>query len=302
VTQNDIDAPFPTALTGEWIVVGREDLVSRGPAIVHLAERHLCLWQDDSGSLQARFGDVVDDPDPRIHLQKAYGFAWVCIGTPKRPLFLLPEYDASDGRIVHCGAIGVNTSPLRAVENFLDMGHFPYVHTDILGAEPHTEVKDYQVRHDEAVDELWALQCRFPQPKAAPSAASVQETIYRYRVVAPINVLLYKNPPAGYAGDDVICLFAQPLSEESIRGHMLMVLKDPTSTMTDMIAFQQMIFGQDKPILENHVPRRLPLGSLAEKSARADAMAMAYRRWLIGKGWTYGALTPNASNNVRQVP
>ena len=43
------------------------------------------------------------------------------------------------------GSIAVGVSGLRVVENFLDMGHFPYVHTGILGAEPHTEVKEYDV-------------------------------------------------------------------------------------------------------------------------------------------------------------
>jgi phenylpropionate dioxygenase-like ring-hydroxylating dioxygenase large terminal subunit len=122
--------------------------------------------------------------------------------------------------------------------------------------------------------------------------------LYRYRVVSPINVLLYKTPPPGCVGDDVICLFTQPLSEESTCAHLLMVLKDRTSTMTQMIAFQQTIFGQDKPILENHVPRRLPLGGLAEKAARADAMSMAYRRWLVGKRWTYGALSPTDTGRI----
>jgi hypothetical protein len=34
--------------------------------------------------------------------------------------------------------------PLRIVENFLDMSHFPYVHTGVLGEEPVTEVTDYR--------------------------------------------------------------------------------------------------------------------------------------------------------------
>ena len=31
------------------------------------------------------------------------------------------------------------------MENFLDMAHFPYVHSGYLGIEPHTEVRDYDV-------------------------------------------------------------------------------------------------------------------------------------------------------------
>ena len=35
--------------------------------------------------------------------------------------------------------------------------------------------------------------------------------------------------------------------------------------------FQQLIFGQDKPILENQIPKRLPLDPRAEIPARCDA-------------------------------
>ncbi len=57
-------------------------------------------------------------------------------------------------------------SPLRAVENFLDIAHFPFVHTDILGAEPHTEVAPYSVEIREAEDEVWAPKVKFYQPQA----------------------------------------------------------------------------------------------------------------------------------------
>jgi phenylpropionate dioxygenase-like ring-hydroxylating dioxygenase large terminal subunit len=54
--------------------------------------------------------------------------------------------------------------------------------------------------------------------------------------------------------------------------------------------FQQSIFGQDKPILENQYPKRLPLDPRAETPIRADKSAVAYRRWLSRKGITYGVL------------
>jgi phenylpropionate dioxygenase-like ring-hydroxylating dioxygenase large terminal subunit len=54
--------------------------------------------------------------------------------------------------------------------------------------------------------------------------------------------------------------------------------------------FQQTIFGQDKPILENQFPKRLPLDPRAETPIRADKSAIAYRRWLSQKGVTYGVI------------
>ena len=58
--------------------------------------------------------------------------------------------------------------------------------------------------------------------------------------------------------------------------------------------FQQTIFGQDKPILENQFPKRLPLDPRAETPIRADKSSVAYRRWLSQKAVTYGVI-PAAS-------
>jgi phenylpropionate dioxygenase-like ring-hydroxylating dioxygenase large terminal subunit len=277
-------------LAGEWIVVAAESELARGGSVaVRLAGRNLALWIAPDGHLAAAFAPEERLPAAEINLTAAYGFIWLCLGAPRRPLFSMPEYDEPDGRIVHCGPFGVRTSPLRAVENFLDMGHFPFVHTDILGEEPHTAVRNYRVEVREAVDELWATDCVFHQPRGAVSAAAAQEVRYTYRVVSPFNVILYKSPPAPRTGNDVICLFAQPLAENNIRAHLLMVLKDDVTGMSEMIAFQQLIFSQDKPILENQVPALLPLTGVSEKPIRADAMSMAYRRWLLARDWTYGA-------------
>ncbi|KAF7276231.1 hypothetical protein GWI33_010793, partial [Rhynchophorus ferrugineus] len=116
-------------------------------------------------------------------------------------------------------------------------------------AEPETAVKPYRVELREDVDEIWATECFFTQPLAAPSSPQPQETEYVYRVISPLNAVLYKVNTAaeGVIPADVICLFIQPFSETHIRAHLLMILDDQSSSMTDMVLFQQQIFTQDKP-------------------------------------------------------
>jgi len=267
----------------DWYVVSASrritDVVTRTTLLGH----PLAVWRED--------GRLAAAPNPasaiRYHAMDRYGFTWVCLGTPEKELFALPEYGQPDRRKIDCGAIGVRTSGLRMIENFLDMGHFPYVHTGILGQEPHTEVKDYRVTVDES-NELWATECMFWQPKAAATAESGLDVDYVYRVVQPYAALLYKTSPARPEERDVIALFVQPLTECESRAHLMMLLFDETHSDTELIAFQQTIFGQDKPILESQLPARLPLDPRAETSARADASSSAYRRWLRAMNVRYG--------------
>ena len=191
--------------------------------------------------------------------------------------------------MVECGVVRVKCSPLRAVENFLDIAHFPFVHTDILGAEPHTEVNRYDVKIREDVDEVWATKVSFYQPQAAKSAAGGITTEYMYRVPAPTVSVLYKSCPPRPGEWDIIAIFVQPLDAETCDVWPWMALYDDTTPMADLIQFQQLIFMQDRSILENQIPRLLPLDPGREIPTQADLTSVAYRRWLKRRGLTYGA-------------
>ncbi len=239
-----------------------------------------------------RSGDGVSVRAPArgraLAVRERYGCVWTTLGTPGADLPAIPEAEEADRRIVACGSVQVRSSGLRIVENFLDMAHFPFVHTGILGAEPHTEVASYtsEIRRD--VNEVWATECRFYQPRAALSASEGTEIRYAYRVATPFVALLYKTCPEQPDRQDVICLFVQPMEPERCRAHPIMFLLDARSMQSELVAFQQTIFLQDRIILENQRPRLLPLDPRAEIPTRADGSSVAYRRWLKQQGVRYG--------------
>jgi phenylpropionate dioxygenase-like ring-hydroxylating dioxygenase large terminal subunit len=232
---------------------------------------------------------VVTASGRTLPAQARYGHVWTSLGTPTRPLFDIPEADQPGRRLVDVGLVRVKCSPLRAVENFLDIAHFPFVHTDILGAEPHTEVGRYDVAIRDEVDEVWATKVHFYQPQAAKSAEGGITTEYMYRVPAPTVSILYKTCPPRPGEWDVITLFVQPLTETLCEVWPWMALFDDVTPLTDLIHFQQTIFLQDRSILENQQPSLLPLDPGMEIPTRADLTSVAYRRWLKRRGYTYGA-------------
>lgn len=264
-----------------------------------LLEERVSLCIDDTGRLAVwrsqpdlRTGDLftplaVTDPLP---VKNAYGYVWTSLGTPAGDIFPIPEFDEPDRRKFNAATVGVNVSAPRAIENFLDMGHFPYVHTDILGAEPHTEVKEYDVEISVERDEILATRCRFFQPMASTASTEGADVEYVYRVPHPFCSVLYKSSPVDESRLDVIAVFLQPVDQEHIRAHMLLCVLDEQNEDKVIRRFQQTIFGQDKPILENQFPKRLPLDPRAETPIRADKSAVAYRRWLSQKGITYSVI------------
>ncbi|TPW32575.1 aromatic ring-hydroxylating dioxygenase subunit alpha [Martelella alba] len=271
------------AALDQWYVVSAESDLAEGETRTVLLGVPLTLTRrgDVIGVSRAEGGSVL----PVI---RRYGFVWTTPGEPARDLFDLPEIAEPDRRVITCGAITVRASGLRIVENFLDLAHFPFVHTDILGAEPHTEVKSYKVEIRRDVDEVWATDCTFKQPRAALSAEGAVDVDYSYRVMAPFNTLLYKTCPGAANRFDVIALFVQPLAPDLCRAHPGLYMIDDQASDAAMIQFQQEIFLQDRIILENQRPVLLPMEPRAEIPTRADATSIAYRRWLKEKGITYG--------------
>ncbi len=262
-----------------------------------LLEEPIAYTRDGSGKVLcwAHDGkDVSAEAGHALPVQERYGYFWTVLGKPTSDIFPIPEHAEEDRRNVHAASIGVNVSAPRMVENFLDMGHFPYVHTDILGAEPHTEVKEYFVEISEERDEIVATNCKFWQPMAAAASDGGADVDYIYRVPHPYCSVLYKSSPLDEARMDVIAIFIQPFNQEQVRVHMMLSLLDEKTPDRQIRLFQQTIFGQDKPILENQHPKRLPLDPRAETPIRADKSAIAYRRWLSRKGITYGVI-PSAA-------
>ena len=242
---------------------------------------------DERGqAVRARAWSVLGETPYRA--QPRYGVLWVCLGEPERDIVALPEMHEPDRRLLHAGAFRVHVSGLRAVENFLDMGHFPFVHTGYLGVEPHTEVLPYRIEHDTDHNELYARDCRFYQPRASMTAGAALDVNYIYRVARPLIAVLYKTCPPQPSRWDVIALFVQPVDETWCVAHTVMSYLDETSRDDELRGFQQTIFAQDIRILTNQVPKRLPLDAGSEHPVRADAMSVAYRRWLVAQHVTYG--------------
>jgi phenylpropionate dioxygenase-like ring-hydroxylating dioxygenase large terminal subunit len=269
---------YPISALDEVVIgmVAETQLLSEMIRFTKASDGELSVWRS------------TEPPDDRLPVMVAYGYIWTSLGIPPEKLFAIPEFDDPLRRNMNAGSVGVSTSAPRAVENFLDLAHFPYVHEGSLGVLPHTEVTEYDV--DIVGGEIIATKCDFFVPMAAAGSDGAAMTRYWYRVPHPTCVLLYYESPDDPTKEDIVGLFVQPMTDERVRAHNYMGVVDHTTTDTEIKAYQLLIFAQDKPILENQHPKLLPLDPRAETPIRADKSAIAYRRWLSELGVTYGVI------------
>ena len=286
--------PVEAVLWDDWHPVGELVQLQRtGILRTMLLGIALTLRLAADGSVTATgtpAGTVASMP----HVTVRYGLVWLCLGTPARDIVDFPETRESDRIVCTGGSVAVAVSGLRAVENFLDLGHLAFVHAGYLGEEPHTEICAYKVE-PLADGGLLATQCRVYQPRPSPMDSQGFDVDYIYAVRRPYIVELFKANPVEKARMDMIALLAQPVTEERCIAHVLMAYPPHNVDVASLRWFQQLIFGQDRPILENQLPKRLPLDPRAEISVRADSSSAHYRRWLSAVGVRYGAVPVSAA-------
>jgi phenylpropionate dioxygenase-like ring-hydroxylating dioxygenase large terminal subunit len=276
-----------TVALDDWYAIAALTDVAGHSARTRLLGQDIVYWRGADGRLNVHEADTGGNAAVPLPVQERYECLWTTLGAPRHDIFRLDEANEQDRRVVVCGWVKIRTSGLRLIENFLDMAHFPYIHTNVLGAEPHTEVPRYasEIRRD--VDEVWATNCQFYQPQivANGEGGMVQLT---YRVPSPFTVMLYRVCPSAPNRLDAIAMFVQPVEPDICRAIPVMYLVDNRSSQMDLLKFEQIIFLQDRIIVENQRPLLLPLEPRSEIPTRADLSSVVYRRWLKEKGLRYG--------------
>jgi len=278
------------AVLNDWYAVETSTDLTSKPVRTRLLGQDIELYRNEGGTPVIR--EVMEDGEhgPPLPVRERYGCVFTTLGAPNKDIVEIEESHEADRRFVPCGWVTMRASGLRVVENFLDMAHFPFVHTDILGAEPHTEVPVYRSEIRRDVDEVWATNCKFFQPRIAATESEGDFVHLTYRVPSPFTVMLYRVCPTAPDRLDAIALFIQPMEEGYCRAQPVMYLVDDQSSHTSILHFEQVIFLQDRIIVENQRPLLLPLEPRREIPTRADSSSVAYRRWLKEKGVRFGTV------------
>jgi nitrite reductase/ring-hydroxylating ferredoxin subunit len=226
-----------------------------------------------------------------------YGLVWVCLGTPEREVPEFPEWTDGSYKKVLCGPYKFR-SGYRAVENFVDPTHFPFVHAGVNGIlDDPDPILPYEVK--EGTDGLSTSEIRVTQPFGDPRNIPVI-AYYAYQCLRPLVAYFKKrvviaDPKRAAQGnpDDRFCTFltVQLLTPvESIVRIWCAMNFLPSPTDDEVRLRQDLVYAQDSAIVDTQRPERIPLELRHELHHRTDLLSQKYRSWLRGMGITYGTL------------
>ena len=237
-------------------------------------------WAYDAGGKCVRIPSVPPGhPIPkkacltRYPTQERYGLVWVCLDEkPRAPIPEFPMLEAPDVRWVYRDRRIWNCSAARAIENFLDLGHLPWVHEGILGDREHPLTPDIDVVRD-------GEEIRFTVDQR-PDKSHDNPFQRIYRVNRPFAVSMLKEEADGNA-ELLIFVCTPHTARESTRCVLIGRNHEPPSEAARIETFNNTIIEQDRTIVENQRPEELPLDLTEELHLKGpDAPALGYRRMM----------------------
>jgi vanillate O-demethylase monooxygenase subunit len=248
-------------------------------------------------AIPARFGSNI----PRrarlrpYLVEERYGLIWVCL--EDNPVYPIPEctpFDAPGHRVIEVPAYEWRCSATRRIENYVDFAHFAWVHDGVLGDREHPEVPDHEVvreaywlrfgeedlyRPHESPDDGGTA--RSKERGGLPYASGTVLADKGYRLYLPFTVQLDQRLPGDH--HYVLYFSASPVGPKTTRCFTLMIRNYDLDPRSDhkFIDFNELVIGQDRPIVESQRPEELPVDLSDELHIRGvDRVSLEYRKWL----------------------
>jgi vanillate O-demethylase monooxygenase subunit len=221
---------------------------------------------------------------PAAHdVVERYGLVWLAPEEPVTGIIDVPEWD--DPEFVVCPLPDQvwSAGAGQMTENFLDMGHLPFLHAKTFGDPDGFEVAPYTVERDG-----WTFVCdmRHSAKLLADSAGtddySVGERRLTWSYAAPFALRLRIE----YSADDVvltILFFHQPVDAHTTKLFAFDLrndIADGRSTVEEAVTFQLAVAAEDRAMLELLRDKSTPLDLHAEVHTRADKNTVEMRRVL----------------------
>ncbi|MEV4671411.1 MULTISPECIES: aromatic ring-hydroxylating oxygenase subunit alpha [Actinomadura] len=242
-------------------------------------------WQYDADGACVKIPALPEGHSiPRKARAQAYqvreeaGLVWVALDEPVAPFPEWPEAcrfgdDRYRSHVV--AAYDWTVGAGRAVENFLDVAHFPFVHEELLGFRESPLVSEHDIDHDE-----FSMHYFYSTVQAKPEGGREKVSLeYFYHV--PLTCHLKRQVPDGRWL--CVSLLPCPVSAGTSRLFVTCVRDADLDPEYDAVysRFLDDVFNQDKAVVSSVRPEEIPVDLREELHLKVpDAAGLLLRRYL----------------------
>jgi phenylpropionate dioxygenase-like ring-hydroxylating dioxygenase large terminal subunit len=218
--------------------------------------------------------------------RERYGLIWVSLGQPEHDIAPFPVWNDPSYRKFLSGPYYYQSSPLRTLENFIDLSHLHFAHKQTLGDFNRPMLNDYQVelRSDGITFgdiNVWMHELDKNEDK------QYNLNTFNYHIFRPLTARFVMGPKDGRRLS--IYYTVAPIDEvESIAWSLLVINYGHEVPRDEFQAFVDKVAAQDMFVVNSQRPKLLPLDLQAEMHLRSDLASVTYRKWLKRLGVTFG--------------
>lgn len=234
---------------------------------------------------------------PCVRVAERYGLVWISLDEPAADLPQIPNEDDSSFRRINSGVQVWQTAATRMVDNFMDISHFPWVHTGTFGNRQSPEVPKIELGE---LDHGWygyEFEVDARNPEAALATTGSTDAVVHRHMSTAFTLPLTVRSTIRYADglEHILLLCSAPLDDE--RSYFTFVVwrnDDVSVDPQEVIAFDRAIGEEDRIMLER-VKGTLPLGRTETVSVQSDKASVEWRRRFAA------FLTADADETARPV-
>ncbi len=214
-----------------------------------------------------------------------YDMVWVAIEEPVTAILDVPEW--ADTSLVRAWMppVDIEASAAQAIDNFLDISHFPFVHAGTFGTMQDREMGEikvdksedgwgFRVTYDHVID-------NYEDPLVATGEHPLtQPRRMHYHYHAPFSAHLKLEFPLTATVNSII-MWCQPMTWDRTRVHILMLRNDchTDEEIRAAVEYEMRVFREDLRIIERLLDKAMPL-EREQIHTRADRHTVEFRRIL----------------------
>lgn len=248
-------------------------------------------WEYDCSGACVKIPQSPDSAIPSgarvqaFHCQAKYGYAWVALDEPLKPIFDIPEDGDPAFRRVHQFDTAWHTGALRLMENSFDAAHFAFVHRGTFGQFGKNAPEFFEIRETDYGFEAETKLVINNPPASHRITGSTEPTTRRHfhnQWHLPFNRKLGLEYPNCL--QHIILTCATPIDDDNIQLIQWLYRNDREEdcTAAELNDWDLRVIAEDKDILETvDADAPVALARRAEQNMAADRPGLIMRKRLL---------------------
>ncbi|MEN9505466.1 MAG: hypothetical protein RI958_1392 [Actinomycetota bacterium] len=246
-------------------------------------------WTFDQGGRCVRVPSASDGvpAPPRAHMQpyhcaERYGLVWLCLGEPRARIPEIAHESDPSFRRINTPVEMWKVSATRMVDNFLDITHFPYVHTGTFGRAQDTQVPKLEMQQLDEDFFGYRYEVIANNRSVGTIASGNDEPVVHRAMSSGFNLPFTCRSTIRYDSglEHILLLLSTPIDDVTSYFTFVVWRNDDFSVAADEVIQLDLAIGAEDKVMLERLGGVLPLDQTTLVSVQADKCSVEWRRQL----------------------